>query len=292
MVILISLGGVFEFYDLFFTGYVAPGMVKSGLFTPESLGFFAALDRIAVAGFGTFVFATFAGLWIGTWCSASCRTASAGAPSSPGRWSGTWSAPPSWRSRQLGLRARSSGASSPASGFGVELVTIDTYISELIPSARARPRVCRQPVHHLLRRCRSSRSSPGALKVPPAARPRRLALGGADRLGRRGGGLDPAPPDSGEPALARPARPHRGGRARSSRRSNAGVAAETGVAAARPSPVLARARPGAGSLHRNFRAALPHPHPHPVDLQHGPGDRLLWLRRVGADAPDRIAAST
>jgi putative MFS transporter len=29
MVILISLGGVFEFYDLFFTGYVAPGMVQS-----------------------------------------------------------------------------------------------------------------------------------------------------------------------------------------------------------------------------------------------------------------------
>ncbi len=37
MVILISLGGVFEFYDLFFTGYVAPGMVQSGLFKPESL---------------------------------------------------------------------------------------------------------------------------------------------------------------------------------------------------------------------------------------------------------------
>ena len=35
IVILLSLGGVFEFYDLFFTGYVAPGMVHSGLFTPE-----------------------------------------------------------------------------------------------------------------------------------------------------------------------------------------------------------------------------------------------------------------
>jgi MFS transporter, putative metabolite:H+ symporter len=67
MVMLISLGGVFEFYDLFFTGYVAPGMVASGMFTPESLGIFAALaPTIAVAGFGTFVFATFAGLWLGT----------------------------------------------------------------------------------------------------------------------------------------------------------------------------------------------------------------------------------
>ena len=65
MIVLISLGGVFEFYDLFFTAYVAPGMVKSGLFTPESLGPIAALKVIGQAGFGTFVFATFAGLWVG-----------------------------------------------------------------------------------------------------------------------------------------------------------------------------------------------------------------------------------
>src|SRR5271156_4958165 len=65
IVILISLGGIFDFYDLFFTGYVAPGLVKSGLFTPQSLGFFAALHAIQVAGVGTFVFSTFAGLWVG-----------------------------------------------------------------------------------------------------------------------------------------------------------------------------------------------------------------------------------
>src|SRR6185437_6039219 len=65
MVLLLSLGGVFEFYDLFFTAYVAPGMVGAGLFKPESLGFFSALGPIKVAGFGTFVFATFAGLWVG-----------------------------------------------------------------------------------------------------------------------------------------------------------------------------------------------------------------------------------
>ena len=52
MVILLSLGGVFEFYDLFFTGYVAPGMVKSGLFSAASLGPLAALHVISLAGFG------------------------------------------------------------------------------------------------------------------------------------------------------------------------------------------------------------------------------------------------
>src|SRR3984885_8703202 len=65
IVLLISLGCVFEFYDLFFTAYVAPGMIDSGLFTPDSLGFFASLKVIRVAGFGTFVFSTFAGLWFG-----------------------------------------------------------------------------------------------------------------------------------------------------------------------------------------------------------------------------------
>src|ERR1700758_5386901 len=65
MVILLSLGGVFEFYDLFFTGYVGPGMLDSGLFPPEALGFCSALGPLKGAGFGTFVFSTFAGLWIG-----------------------------------------------------------------------------------------------------------------------------------------------------------------------------------------------------------------------------------
>src|SRR5665213_1508091 len=65
IVALISLGGIFEFYDLFFTAYVAPGMIGSGLFSPQSLGIFASLDSIRVAGFGTFVFSTFAGLWFG-----------------------------------------------------------------------------------------------------------------------------------------------------------------------------------------------------------------------------------
>ncbi|MGH8338606.1 MAG: MFS transporter, partial [Gammaproteobacteria bacterium] len=65
IVLLISLGCVFEFYDLFFTAYVAPSMVEEGLFTATSLGIFASLKIIRVAGFGTFVFATFAGLWFG-----------------------------------------------------------------------------------------------------------------------------------------------------------------------------------------------------------------------------------
>ncbi len=134
MVILISLGGVFEFYDLFFTGYVAPGMVESGLFKPESLGIFGSLAGLAVAGFGTFVFSTFAGLWIGALIFGSVADRF-------GRrfiftWSLVW-----YMVCTIIMAFQTSGQwiniwrIIAGIGIGVELVTIDSYISELIPSA-------------------------------------------------------------------------------------------------------------------------------------------------------------
>lgn len=134
MVVLLSLGGVFEFYDLFFTGYVAPGMVHSGLFTPESLGFFSALGPLKVAGFGTFVFSTFAGLWLGALVFGQVADRL-------GRrviftWSLIWyvvcTAIMAFQTTGLALNLWRFAAGI---GIGVELVTIDTYISELIPSA-------------------------------------------------------------------------------------------------------------------------------------------------------------
>lgn len=132
MIILISLGGVFEFYDLFFTAYVAPGMVKSGLFTPDSLGVFASLNVIAVAGFGTFVFATFAGLWVGALLLGQIADRL-------GRrkifvWSLVW-----YMVCSAIMAFQDTGASLviwrfiAGIGLGVELVTIDAYIAELIP---------------------------------------------------------------------------------------------------------------------------------------------------------------
>ncbi|WP_245964679.1 MFS transporter [Trinickia dinghuensis] len=60
IVLLLSLGGCFEFYDLFMTGYIAPGLIASGLFAKASTSIFA-LNSIA-----SFVAATFTGLFIGT----------------------------------------------------------------------------------------------------------------------------------------------------------------------------------------------------------------------------------
>src|SRR6202035_4989698 len=60
LVILLSLGGCFEIYDLFLTGYIAPGLNRSGLLTTTTQAFFG------FSGSGAFVAATFAGLFVGT----------------------------------------------------------------------------------------------------------------------------------------------------------------------------------------------------------------------------------
>ena len=134
MVALLSTGAIFEYYDLFFTAYVAPGMARNGLFTPESLGPFNALAGIHVTGFGTFVFATFAGLWVGT-------TAFGGVADRYGRrtvftWSLVW-----YSLGTLALAVQTTGFGVDlwrfvaGIGLGVELVTVDAYIAEIVPAA-------------------------------------------------------------------------------------------------------------------------------------------------------------
>ena len=132
MVTLISLGGCFEFYDLFLTAYVVPGMGREGLFTPESLGIFGVLAPFHVVGPGTFVFALFAGLFVGTlafgWM----------ADAYGRRFVFTYSL--LWYSAStLVMAFQTTGFGIDlwrfiaGIGVGVELVTIDTYVSELIP---------------------------------------------------------------------------------------------------------------------------------------------------------------
>src|ERR1700733_3528123 len=62
LVILLSLGGGVELYDLLMTGYVSPGLIRSGLFSPGHTGLCGLPDQAAFAS------VTFAGLFFGTIC--------------------------------------------------------------------------------------------------------------------------------------------------------------------------------------------------------------------------------
>ena len=133
IVVLISLGGAFEFYDLFFTAYVAPGMLKSGLFTPESLGAFASLEALKVAGFGTFVFSTFMGLWVGVvvFAQAADRFGRKTIFTASLLWYVVATVIMACQRTGEGLNLWRFIAGV---GFGVQLVTIDTYLVELVPA--------------------------------------------------------------------------------------------------------------------------------------------------------------
>jgi putative MFS transporter len=126
LVTLISLGGFFEFYDLLFTAYVAPGLVKGGILTSTTKAFFG------FSGVASFVAATFAGMLVGTllvsWLSDRFGR----------RAIFTWSL--IWYSLGTLVTAFQTGAEGldlwrflACIGLGVELVNIDTFISELTP---------------------------------------------------------------------------------------------------------------------------------------------------------------
>ena len=126
LVVLLSCGAMFELYDLLMTAYVSPGLVRAGIFEPGHKGFLGLPDQAAFASitflglflgtigfsyvadrFGRRAIFTYALLWysVATLLMASCDTR-------------LWVL--AWRF-VAGI------------GIGVELVTIDSYIAELVP---------------------------------------------------------------------------------------------------------------------------------------------------------------
>src|SRR5271154_1773999 len=126
LVLLLSLGGWFEYYDLFFTAYVGPGLVRSGLFTSTSAAFFG------FNGLASFVAATFAGLLIGTllFSFAADRFGRRLIFTSSLLWYTAASIVMAFQHTAQGIVLWRIIAGV---GIGVELVTIDTYITELMP---------------------------------------------------------------------------------------------------------------------------------------------------------------
>nr|WP_087633186.1 MFS transporter [Caballeronia telluris] len=126
LVFMLSIGGWFEFYDLFFAAYVGPGLVKSGLYSTTTASFFG------FSGLGAFVAASFAGLFIGTFCFT--RLADRYGRKTIFTVSLLWYSVATfvmaWQDSAFAINLWRLIAGI---GVGVELVTIDTYVSELVP---------------------------------------------------------------------------------------------------------------------------------------------------------------
>ncbi|WP_321797688.1 MFS transporter [Caballeronia sp. J97] len=126
LVLLISLGGFFEIYDLIFTGYIAPGMAKSGLLQTTTHAFFG------FTGIAGFIAATFAGLFAGTF----------GLGWMPDRYGrrAVFTVSLLWYSIGSAIMAFQTTPEGvilwrfiTGIGVGVEIITIDSYVTELVP---------------------------------------------------------------------------------------------------------------------------------------------------------------
>lgn len=205
LVILLSLGGCFEIYDLFLTGYIAPGLIRSGLLSTTTESFFG------FTGIGAFVAATFAGLFVGTFFL--------------GFLADRFGRRAIFTFALLGYSAASVIMAFQTTsgglllwrfiagiGIGVEIITIDAYITELVPSwMRGRAFAVNQAVMFAAVPIVAFLLVDGAAE---ALWPRWLALGGLGRSRRQHGDLGVAAVRAGEPAMARPPWPrprgHRG----------------------------------------------------------------------------------
>jgi len=139
-ILLLSFGMFFELYDLLFSGYIAPSLVKTGLLTPTTPGLFGTTG---VAGF---IAALFTGLFIGTILCGFLADRF-------GRRT-IFTASLIWYTAANVMVALQSDAFGldlwrliSGIGLGLEMVTIGAYLSELAPkSMRGQAFACSQAI--------------------------------------------------------------------------------------------------------------------------------------------------
>jgi len=126
LIALLSLGGFFEFYELFMTAFISPGLIRSGIFHIGSNGLFHLPDQAAFAS------VTFLGLFLGT--------------ITLGGIADHWGRRAAFRgfafcyATATTLMAMQSTAIAIdavrlmcAIAIGAQLITLDTYASEIVP---------------------------------------------------------------------------------------------------------------------------------------------------------------
>jgi putative MFS transporter len=127
LILVLSLGCFFENYFLQMTAYIAPGMIKSGVYAPKASGFFD------VHSIGFFILSGFAGMLVGSSLFGFFADRFGRRPMFV--WSMLWySAATAMMALQDGAIGMNFWRFVSSIGLGLELVVVNTYVTELVAS--------------------------------------------------------------------------------------------------------------------------------------------------------------